>query len=289
MKRKTRTVIASLALAGALALPALAANVIAPAPDTKAEADLPDYTYAISVNGQEVDASATVMVPLRAVAESLGFTVTWDNGTILVDNGVIHTYVVLGQDSYTITTSNENLVGMSAPFSLGIAPFSVDNVTYVPLGLFSALLGDQAITWEDGSLCIQSEDVQIPNPFTSCDSLDDAAAIAGFTMTMPDRLPNWIEESSIRASETMIEVVYNGRDGQQLRLRKAVGDDDISGDYTSYPQEETVTVNGREVTLKGEDGKVNVAIWQDDSYTYAVLDSTGMSKANITALAGMLG
>lgn len=134
MKRKTRTVIASLALAGALALPALAANVIAPAPDTKAEADLPDYTYAISVNGQEVDASATVMVPLRALAESLGFTVTWDNGTILVDNGVIHTYVVLGQDSYTITTSNENLVGMSAPFPLGIAPFSVDNVTYVPPG-----------------------------------------------------------------------------------------------------------------------------------------------------------
>ena len=52
MKRKTRTVIASLALDGALALPALAANVIATAPDTKADADLHDYTYAISVNGQ---------------------------------------------------------------------------------------------------------------------------------------------------------------------------------------------------------------------------------------------
>ena len=99
MKRKTRTVLVSLARAGALALPALAANVIAPAPDTKAEADLPDYTYAISVNGQEVDASATVMVPLRAVAESLGFTVPGANGTLLVGNGVIPTYVVLGQDS----------------------------------------------------------------------------------------------------------------------------------------------------------------------------------------------
>lgn len=57
------------------------------------------------------------MVPLRAVAEPLGFTVTWDNGSVLVDNGTIHTKVTIGVDRYTITTSKETLVGMSAPFS----------------------------------------------------------------------------------------------------------------------------------------------------------------------------
>ena len=70
------------------------------------------------------------MIPLRAVAEPLGFTVTWDNGSVLVDNGIIHTKVTIGVDRYVITTSREDLVGMSAPFSLGAAPYVVEGVTY---------------------------------------------------------------------------------------------------------------------------------------------------------------
>lgn len=289
MKRSTCTALVSLALAGTLTLPALAANVIAPA--SNAEDTRPSYECPISVNGQEIDAAATVMVPLRAVAEPLGFTVTWEDGSILVDNGVVHTYVTIGKDLYTITTSNESLVGMSAPFSLGAAPFiSNDNVAYVPLGLFSALLGNQAdaITWADGAIHIQDTDTEIPNPFTDCDSLEDAAAVAGFSLTLPQKLPNWISEPTIRASRDMIEVVYSGSDDQQLRLRKAAGTDDISGDYAAYPQEETVTVSGHKVTLKGENGKFKVATWQDGGYTYAILDSTGMSKDQASALAGGL-
>lgn len=40
-----------------------------------------------------------------------------------------------------MVTSDPELVGMSAPFSLGMPPCVVSDTAYVPLGLFDALLG----------------------------------------------------------------------------------------------------------------------------------------------------
>ena len=53
-----------------------------------------------------------------------------------------------------------------------------------------------------------------------------------------------------------------------------------------YGQERTVAVNGRSVTLKGEDGRFSLAIWADGGYTYSVRTDTPLSAAELTALAG---
>lgn len=137
------------------------------------------------------------------------------------------------------------------------------------------------VTHQEANLILEQyfsavEEVEIPNPFVTCKTMDEAAETAGFSMELPDRVPNWMDSMEIRAvEESMIEVLYQGG-GNQLVLRKGIGAEDISGDYNSYSETNTEELNGATVTLKGEDGKVKVAVWCSGDYTYAVWSSAGL-------------
>lgn len=295
MRSKWMMVLLSAAMLSAMSVPAFAGDLRETVSGKeslqlliaeKPEAD-GTHRYPIEVNGESVDALACVMVPLRAVAEPLGFTVTWDNGGVLVDNGTIHTRVTIGVDQYVITTSKEDLVGMSAPFSLGAAPYVVDGVTYVPLGLFNALLGNRegAVALEENTIVIRSGDTELANPFVSCATLEEAEQIAGFALELPVQIPSWAKETTIRAVDSaLIEVTYQGQ-GHELTVRKGAGSEDISGDYTVYEHQETVTVDGCPVTIKGTEEQAAVAVWTRGGYTYAVSAAPGMEFADMTALA----
>ena len=276
MKKLTPALL-SLALAGTLCLPAMAAPL---ATDSVNDVNTASG-YTLQVNGSDTDIDVCVMVPLRALAEELGFTVTWNGDSIRVDTGDVHTDVTLGVDRYVITTSKEGMVGMSAPFSLGCAPYATNGVTYVPLSLFDALLGNRedAITGDTGVISIQTDtSAQIPNPFVDCDTLAQAEQLAGLSLTLPaDIKTNGISV----LSGDMIQVLCE----HGLSIRKALGDEDISGDYNTYPQVETVAVQGHAVTLKGEGDQVTVAVWTADGYTYAVHSETGLSRDAALSLA----
>lgn len=268
--KKLAPALLSLALAGTLCLPAMAAPLATDSANNSNAAS----SYTLQVNAASTDIDVCVMVPLRALAEELGFTVTWNGSTIRVDTGDVHTDVTIGVDRYVITTSNEALVGMSAPFSLGYAPYATNGVTYVPLSLFDALLGNRegAITGDTGVISIQTDtSTQIPNPFVACNTLNQAEQLAGFSLTLPADIKS--DGISVLSGD-MIQVLCE--DG--LSIRKALGDEDISGDYTSYPQVATVTVEGHAVTLKGTGDQVTVAVWTADGYTYAVRSETGLSR-----------
>ena len=108
---------AALVLAGAVSLPALAAEQTAPAPESAA------YGYPLELNGAAAAADVPVMVPLRAVAEALGFTVTWNgDGTVTVDSGEMHSVITIGEDRYQAVTSIEGAVGATGPLQLGAPP-----------------------------------------------------------------------------------------------------------------------------------------------------------------------
>lgn len=276
MKKLTPALL-SLALAGTLCLPAMAAS---PATDSVNDVNTASG-YTLQVNGSDTDIDVCVMVPLRALAEELGFTVVWNGDSIRVDTGDVHTDVTLGVDRYVITTSKEGMVGMSAPFSLGCAPYATNGVTYVPLSLFDALLGNRedAITGDSGVISIQTDtSAQIPNPFVDCDTLAQAEQLAGFSLTLPADIK--ADGISVLSGD-MIQVLCE--DG--LSIRKALGDEDISGDYNTYPQVETVAVQGHAVTLKGEGDQVTVAVWTADGYTYAIHSETGLSRDAALSLA----
>ena len=111
--KKLAPILLSLTLAGSLSLPALASTTANP----PAASSAPASGYTLQVNGTETGLEGCMMVPLRALAENLGFTVTWNGSSIRVDSGRVHTDVTPGVDCYVITTSLDGMVGMSAPFS----------------------------------------------------------------------------------------------------------------------------------------------------------------------------
>lgn len=264
--------------------------VIAPAPEND-----PQPGYTLQIDSEDTDVRACILVPLRAVAEKLGFSVTWnDDGTILLDDGTMHSTVTIGQDLYQVTTSVEGMVGMSAPFSLGVPPFVTGGTTYVPLGLFDALLGSQqgAVTMEDGVICLDtdplSEDnnAQIANPFVDCDTLNEAIKIAGFDLTVPSAI-NKVTDRLYRVmtlDDKMLEVIYQSGEDEAARIRKAPGSEDISGDYNVYQQVSEVSVNGFKVTMSGDGNKVSLAVWTNNGYTYSVSVTNGISSSDMTAL-----
>ena len=262
--------------------------LISPGPEEE-----PQTGYTLRIDGEDTGVRACIMVPLRSMAEKLGFEVEWNkDGTIFLDDGTMHSTVTLGEDLYQVTTSVEGMVGMSAPFSLGMAPCAMDGVTYVPLGLFDALLGSMqgSVTMADGVICLDTDplnmggDVQIPNPFAEYETLTEAARAAGVELTAPEAI-NGLDRRTFRAIENdLLEVIYRKGEEETARIRKAVGADDISGDYNVYAQVGIATVNGMEVTLKGDAGKVSLATWTDKGYTYAISVEGGISSSDMTRL-----
>jgi protease inhibitor len=93
----------------------------------------------IIVNGKNVEGSAYTeneinYLPLRSIAEALGFEVEWNGEfkSISLSNMPQYVTMTINVDGYTIAKT--------APMPLGAAPVIKDNVTYVPTELFTDLL-----------------------------------------------------------------------------------------------------------------------------------------------------
>lgn len=250
--------------------------------------------YALQIDGEDTGVRACIMVPLRSVAEKLGFEVVWNgDNTITVTGDDLYGDLTIGEDRYFTAPTQEGVMGASL-FSLGMVPYAVDGVTYVPLGLFDALLGSQqgAVTMEDGVIRLDTDPlnkagiggVQLPNPFAEYGTLAEAARAAGVELTAPDSV-NGSDRRIFRAIENdLLEVIYCKGEEEIARIRKAAGAGDISGDYNVYPQVDTVTVNGAEVTRKGDAGKVSLATWTAGEYTYSISVESGISAREMTQL-----
>lgn len=139
----------------------------------------------------------------------------------------------------------------------------------------NAPIGEDPATWGPDN---QPSDngVQPPSPFQPCDTLDAAEELAGFDLTLPKTA------DKLEAIENEMIQAFYGEDGTDMLIRKALGSDDISGDFNEYAQ--TETVDG--VTLKGADGQFSLAMWTDGDYTYSVSVGSALSQTDMMALVG---
>ena len=99
--------------------------------------DKKDYTLTIDgeVMASEVyEDNGTVMLPLRAICERLGFNVQWDNETRTVVLEKLPVYVTFNVDSDGYTFAR------TAPMLLGKAPMIVSGRTYVPSNFIDEIL-----------------------------------------------------------------------------------------------------------------------------------------------------
>ena len=145
---------------------------------------------------------------------------------------------------------------------------------------------DAASTAGSASSSATSDTAQIPNPWTGCTTLADAAALTGYDFTVPDSVDGYPDVTiAVLESEQLTEVQYSSGNAR-LCLRKAPGSDDISGDYNQYAESNAVDVDGRSVTLQGNDGQVQLATWLDGDYTYSIGiyrdDGTGLTAYKMT-------
>lgn len=115
-------------------------------------------TADIAVNGEVIGSlgafltdDGILMVPVRAVAEALGYGVEWFEDTQSVQLGKSLMFSI-GEDSYSFARM--------APTPLGAAPVLKDNRTFVPIDVFNLPVPSQSgnIRWylADGQLHIES-------------------------------------------------------------------------------------------------------------------------------------
>ena len=123
------------------------------------------------------------------------------------------------------------------------------------------------------------ESAQIANPFTDTKTLEEAQEIAGFDMQVPDAAAPYTVVNYRAVEGEMLEIIFRDRKGEEgYRIRKAAGEDDISGDYNEYAKEKTIRLSdGTKVTLRGDkDDEWSVAVWTaedgegKDVYSFAV-------------------
>lgn len=131
--------------------------------------------------------------------------------------------------------------------------------------------------------------VQIPDPWTDCESLEKTAELTGFDMAAPDAIDGFSSRIIRAMDKDIIEVIYQteNTDEGEIRIRKGVGGEDISGDYNRYAESSTVHVGDLRVTMKGADGQISLAIWTSGGYTYSVGlggSADGISSDEMSAL-----
>ena len=128
----------------------------------------------------------------------------------------------------------------------------------------------------------------LANPWQECASMAQAESLAGFSFAISDSaLPEGYgpEAAYIQViASAMIEVDYTGGRGGSVCLRKAVGTDDVSGDYNSYDLTQTSRIAGQDVTMRGAENAWYVVTWTRDGYSFAVVSTSALTTSQVEAL-----
>ena len=128
------------------------------------------------------------------------------------------------------------------------------------------------------------DEVMVVSPMQTVDTLAEAEGITGFGLEVPESIKDTdLSEITVIAGDT-IQADYAKNDEVIISIRKAKGNEDISGDYNTYDQVETIDVNGNDVTIEGSGGTCYLATWTDNGYSYSFSVFNGMSKDDIVYL-----
>ncbi len=141
---------------------------------------------------------------------------------------------------------------------------------------------DAVVTPSDSDADL-GENTQIPNPWTDCASIGDAASAAGFDLTAPAAIAGENQSAwrVLTGDQTIFEIDF----GDDITLRKAPGTGDISGDYNAYDESQDIASGDVTVTARGSDGAVHNATWEAGDYTYSLTSAAGLTPDEVAAIA----
>jgi hypothetical protein len=132
---------------------------------------------------------------------------------------------------------------------------------------------------------------QIGNPpiqtipdVTEYNSIGELSQAVGFEVEEISNTQFNLEKTSYVAYGGKIaEIVYSDSN-TSLRFRKSKGQEDPSGDYNEYSIVNKISQNNSIVTIKGNDSKFNLAVWEKDGYSYSLQTSEGVTEEQLLVM-----
>lgn len=113
--------------------------------------------------------------------------------------------------------------------------------------------------------------VLIRPDFAECADISELSEKIGFEVKEPQNLPFEYDDVSYTVLWGEIaEIAWTNNGEQAGCFRTALGSEDISGDYTSYPEIAALKTGGTNITVKGDNGKYSAAVWTDDKFSYSL-------------------
>ncbi len=107
---------------------------------------------------------------------------------------------------------------------------------------------------------------QIPNPYVDYETLE------------PDSIEGYERIDYQAIDGQMVNVIYTAADGSMLLIRKAKGNEDISGDYNEYEHNSEQTINDIDVQVRGDGDTLSAAVWYDNGEAYSMTVDRPMEK-----------
>ncbi len=129
------------------------------------------------------------------------------------------------------------------------------------------------------------------NPWAEVATMEEAEALAGFALTIPEELSLKYPRQRISViAEDCIELCFLDADGaESFCIRKGRGSEDVSGDYTAYGTVRERSVGEQRVTVKGEGDRIFAAVWTDGDYAFAIVSERAVfTEGEILNLAGRI-
>ncbi len=134
-----------------------------------------------------------------------------------------------------------------------------------------------------------NHNINVVTPYTVYSSMEEAEKVTGFRLVYPETYQDGKAAVISVYTGNMIEVIYqNAAEEETMCIRKAKGNDDISGDYNHYAQEETLQAGTKTVTAKGDADKFSLLIWNDQGYSYAVMLQEPVGSQEAAGIAEMI-
>lgn len=177
--------------------------------------------FAVHTNGTLLEGASVyvngndkIMIPIRAVAESLGFTVGWDSGRVTLTKGPVYVTFAIGEDGYTFART--------APMQIGQAPELTDEKTYVPSNFFDEILGAEIAINQNGEISIKHGDDTSAEEEKAGASVDVISVTAqeGFTAVLvADKL---LGEVQLNISKESDIVLADGSKGSPSDIKEGM-------------------------------------------------------------------
>jgi hypothetical protein len=101
-------------------------------------------------------------------------------------------------------------------------------------------------------------------------SLNELSEAIGFSVKEVQNVPFEVEKVLYNAYwKELGEIQYIG-ENNTLTIRVSTFNEDISGDYSVYSDTKNITISGHSVTIKGDDNKYSLAVWESNGISYSM-------------------